>query len=147
MRLKENKSSYDSDLYQWSIDQAALLRQKKLSDIDIENIAEEIESLGKSEKKSLNSTLVSLLVHMLKNHFTPERKGNSSSWDGTIYVTRKTILSLIKTNKSFKKKIKTLLEEAYEDAAQQAMIESGLFGERDRFPKKCPWTIEEILGE
>ena len=71
-------SNYDTDFYGWAIEQAALLRARELSAADVDNIAEEIESLGRSEKRELISRFTVLLTHLLKWKFQP--KGRCSSW-------------------------------------------------------------------
>jgi len=77
---------YDRDFYAWANEQAALLRAGKLSDADVANIAEEIESMGRSEKRELVSRLVVLLLHLLKWQYQPARRGRS--WQVTIENTR-----------------------------------------------------------
>jgi hypothetical protein len=80
-------SLYDSDFFAWANEQASLLRAGKLSSADIENIAEEIESMGKSEKRELVSRLTILLLHLLEWQSQPGLRGNS--WRYTIKVQRR----------------------------------------------------------
>ena len=68
---------YDRDFYAWANEQAALLRAGRLSEADIENIAEEIESMGRSEKRDLVSRLTVVLLHLLKWQFQPSHRSNS----------------------------------------------------------------------
>ena len=70
-------ASYDQDFYLWTQQQAALLRQGSLTTVDVENLAEEIESMGKNDKRSLGSFLENILMHLLKWQFQPERRCNS----------------------------------------------------------------------
>ena len=72
-----NHIDYDKDGYGWAMEQAALLRARRFSEIDLENIAEEIESVGKSERRTLESHLSRLMMHLLKWQYQPERRGNS----------------------------------------------------------------------
>jgi len=81
-----SNSTYDADFYAWANEQAALLRAGRLSDADIANIAEEIESMGRSEKRALLSRLTVLLLHPLKWRFQPDRR--SRSWEVSIANTR-----------------------------------------------------------
>jgi len=145
MTLHEQKSSYDFDLYQWSMDQAFLLRNRKLSEIDFENIAEEIESLGRKDKRTLRSQLERLIQHLLKEKYTPERKGNSKSWDASIRDSRKDIDMTIKDSPSLKNELKNIFEESFIYGRELAIRDTEY--SEHLFPKKCPWTIEEILGE
>ena len=73
-----SNSLYDRDFYAWANEQAALLRAGRLTEADIENIAEEIESMGRSEKRELVGRLAILLQHLLKWQFQPGRR--SASW-------------------------------------------------------------------
>lgn len=145
MTSHEHKSSYDFDLYQWSIDQATLLRNKKFTEIDIENIAEEIESLGGSLKDSLYSHLVRYFQHRLKIIYTPEKKGNSISWDMSILTSKQRIKRLIKKNPALKNELLNDFTEAYKESVGRAAIDSD--EDENFFPDECPWTIEEILKE
>ena len=79
-------SLYDRDFYAWANEQAALLRAGKLMEADIQNIAEEIESMGRSEKRELVSRLTVLLLHLLKWQFQPGLRG--TSWRLSIENTR-----------------------------------------------------------
>ena len=81
------KNSYDADFYGWASEQAALLRAGRLDAADIEHIAEEIESLGRSEKRELVSRLTVLLVHLVKWRFQPE--GRSPSWRADVKIQRR----------------------------------------------------------
>jgi hypothetical protein len=73
---------YDRDLYTWCMDQAALLRAGRLDSVDLANVAEEIESLGKEQENALESNLRVLLLHLLKWRYQPGRR--TRSWNGTI---------------------------------------------------------------
>ena len=108
-------SLYDQDFYAWANEQAALLRAGKLAAADIEHIAEEIESMGKAEKRELVSRLTVLLLHLLKWQFQPDRRG--SSWDATITVQRDDITDHLRDNPSLKAKIGAAITDAYRKAA------------------------------
>lgn len=84
--------SYDKDFYAWAAENASLLRRKKFDEIDIGNIAEEIESMGRSEKRSLISHLRVLILHLLKWEYQPELRGNS--WKSSIRNARYSIKEL-----------------------------------------------------
>jgi hypothetical protein len=70
-------SNYDLDFYAWASEQASLLRAGKLSIADIENIAEEIESMGRTEKRELVNLLTVLMLHLLKWKFQPRMRGRA----------------------------------------------------------------------
>jgi hypothetical protein len=93
-------TSYETDVVAWANEQAALLRSGKLSAIDALNIAEEIESVGRSERNELESRMAVLLAHLLKWQFQPERRGHS--WEATIKIQRLHLTELLRDSPSLK---------------------------------------------
>ena len=92
---------YDKDFYLWTIQNANLLREGRLTEIDIENIAEELESMGRSEKRELLNRLAVLIAHLIKWKYRLSIDGEiSGSWDGTIIEQRRKIKRLLKENPS-----------------------------------------------
>lgn len=136
-------SLYERDFYQWTQEQAALLRAGALSRIDVENLIEEIESMGKSQKKELISRLTVLLTHMLKWDHQSTRRGKS--WLKTIATQRTEIEFLLYDNPSLTHEIQNIMLRAYRAAAKQASTETGL--PLNTFPESCPYSIEQIMGE
>jgi len=134
---------YDQDFYAWANQQAELLRAGKLSEADLEHIAEEIESMGKSEKRELINRLAILLLHLLKWEFQPVRRG--SSWSRTIRVQRRDIMTLMKDNPSLKSIVPEALENAYGNALIAAADETGL--PESTFPSLCAWSFDHIMDE
>jgi hypothetical protein len=134
-------SLYDRDFYAWANDQARLLRAGKLSEADIDHIAEEIESMGKAEKRELVSRLEVLLMHLLKWQFQPERRGKS--WTATIRVQRIRLRGHLADNPSLKPLIPQATDAAYESARIEAAEETGL--DEALFPETCPWVFEQIM--
>lgn len=134
---------YDSDFFLWSQTQANLLREGKMDNLDYENLIEEIESLGRSERRTLTSYLENLMMHLLKYEFQPERRGRS--WDLSIRNARRNFVKTLKQNPSLKPHLNDIILDAYESAKDRAAIETGL---DDRlFPVECPWTKEELIKE
>ena len=133
---------YERDVVAWASEQAALLRAGRLSDLDIEHIAEEIEAVGKSEKRELASRMAVLMAHLLKWQHQPGRRG--SSWARTIRVQRKSIAAAVQQTPSLQASLGNVLwiEGAWDDAVTKAIDETGL----DCFPETCPWTIEQVLS-
>ena len=114
---------YDSDFFAWSRQQAELLRAGKLAQADIEHIAEEIDSMGRAEKRELISRLSVLLLHLLKWRYQPERQ--SPSWEASIRVQRNRIGDHLDDNPSLKPLLPLALASAYRDAALEAVAETG----------------------
>ncbi len=137
------KTPYEKDFYQWSVDQANYLRMGELGKLDIEHLIEEIETLGNSDKRAMVSYLTNYFMHLLKIQFQPEK--HTSSWDISVSLSLRKFKRLLKQNPSFKRFLKEWVNDAYEDAKDEASKESGI--NKKVFPKKCPWTIEEILNE
>lgn len=133
---------YDTDFYAWANEQAALLRAGKLSAADIEHIAEEIESMGRSEKRELVNRLTVLLLHLLKWRFQPGRR--SASWEATITVQRDDLADHLRDNPSLKAKLDEAVSDAYRKAAILAAGETGL--PKATFPAACPWTFTDLLN-
>ena len=136
-----SNSLYDRDFYAWANDQARLLRAGKLSEADIDHIAEEIESIGRAEKREFVSRLEVLLVHLLKWQFQPERRGKS--WTATIRIERNRLISHLADNPSLKPFMSQAIDAAYETARIEAAEETGL--DEALFPETCPWVFEQIV--
>src|SRR5271165_4702977 len=132
---------YDSDFFAWSREQAELLRLGRLAEADIEHIAEEIESMGRTEKRELISRLSVLLLHLLKWRYQPDKR--SPSWEASIRVQRNRLADHLDDNPSLKPLLPQALAAAYRDAALEAVAETGL--PEATFPSACPWTVEQVL--
>ncbi|MFO1125705.1 MAG: DUF29 domain-containing protein [Methylocystis sp.] len=96
---------YDQDFYAWANEQAALLRAGKLGEADIEHIAEEVESLGKTEKREFVSRLRVLMLHLLKWRCQPGRW--TPSWEASIKIQRLDLLEHLQDNPSLRPAIAT----------------------------------------
>ncbi len=136
-------SLYEQDFYQWTQEQAALLKAGALAQLDIENLIEEVESMGKSQRRSLESRLTVLIMHLLKWEYQPERQSNS--WRSTIVTQRKEIKRLLRDSPGLKPTVNEIIIEIFHDAVELAAIETGL--PETTFPKNCPYSIEQIMGE
>jgi hypothetical protein len=136
-------SLYDQDYYQWTQEQAGLLKIGALSQLDVENLIEEIESMGKSQKKELINRLTVLIAHLLKWDYQPERRGRS--WELTIKAQRIQIRRHISENPSLKSMLLNAVILAYEVATLSAAAETGL--SESTFPETCPYSVEYLLGE
>jgi hypothetical protein len=134
---------YERDFYAWAGSQAALLRAGKLADADILNIAEEIESMGRSEKRELVSRLTVLVLHLLKWQFQPGLRG--ASWETSIKVQRIRLDDHLADNPSLKPQLADAVASAYRVGRLEAAGETGL--KPEAFPAACPWSAAEILDE
>jgi len=132
---------YDKDFYAWLMNNARLLREKKFSEIDQEHIAEELESMGKSEKRELISRLSVLLAHLLKWKFQSAKR--TKSWQNTITTQRLDIIELLEDSPSLRYEVEDKIEKGYERAKLIAEDETGI--DKKNFPKKCPFSFDQIL--
>ncbi|HZZ61404.1 MAG TPA: DUF29 domain-containing protein [Roseiarcus sp.] len=133
----------DRDFLAWSREQPEVLRAGKLDEADIERIADEIESLGRTEMGALIGPLRLLLLHLLKLRHQPGKRG--ASGEARIRVLRNRVNDHLADNPSLKSLLPEALAAAYRDAPLEAAAEIGL--PRTTFPETCPWTIDEVLSE
>ena len=136
-----NTTLYDRDFHAWANEQAALLRAGRLSEADIEHVAEEIETMGKTEKRELVSRLKVLLMHLLKWQFQPG--GRSTSWRLTIAEQRREVVDHLADNPSLKAKLPEAMASAYGGAILAAARETNL--DLITFPSACPWSFEQVM--
>ncbi len=141
--MNANLQSYDGDIVAWSNEQARLLREGQFSKLDIEHIADEIEDVGKSEQRELESRMAVLLAHLLKWQYQPERRGNS--WEATIRTQRTSIDRRMKKTPSLKTSLSNpdWWADAWDDAVRSAVQETGI--SLAVFPLSCPWAFELIM--
>lgn len=138
-----NPQTYREDYHAWALQNAQLLREGCLDQIDIEHIAEELEDMGGSKERELESRLGVLLAHVLKWVYQPERRGNS--WQLTIEEQRRRIDRLLRKNPSLKPKLSESFIDAYGDARLIAARETGL--NKNQFPETSPFTLEQSLTD
>jgi len=132
---------YDEDFYEWTRRSAELLRAGRFEQADITHIAEEIEDMGKRDRRELNSRIQVLLIHLLKWRIQPDKR--SRSWERTIAGQRVKLEQVLDDSPSLRQKIAAGLRDNYAKAVHLAAIETGLT--LDQFPAECPFTVEQIL--
>jgi hypothetical protein len=134
---------YEDDVVAWAEEQARLLRERRFDLLDIENLAEEIEDVGKSEHRELASRMAGLLVHLLKWQIQPGRQG--ASWQVTIRNQRRGVARRLRDTPSLRPRLQDpdWWAAVWDDAIAQAAVETGL----SEFPDSCPWRAEQVLDE
>jgi hypothetical protein len=135
------KSLYGIDFAEWASQTAQLLLERRFDEIDIENVAEEIRSLGDSEFKGARSQLRRMLMHLIKQKIQPERDGGS--WRASIVNAQSEIQDAIDLSPSLRRKLEKSLERVYAQAITHACYETGL--KAAGIPAECPFTIEQLL--
>ena len=132
---------YETDFYAWTQEQARLLRERQWSDLDLENLVDEVASVGGSEKREIGSRLTILLAHLLKWKYQPGHRG--SSWTGTIFEQRGQLANILANSPSLRDYLRKQVEERYLSGRLQAAKETGIaFG---LFPEQCPFTVDQVL--
>lgn len=134
-------AGYDDDFFLWTQRAAALLREGRLSPVDIEHVAEEVEDMGKRDRRALESRLDVLLAHLLRWTHQPEHR--SRSWRGTILTRRARIERIVRDSPSLRRQLPELAERAYQRAVALAANDTGL--PIAAFPATCPWGADDVV--
>ena len=137
----ERTSLYERDFVLWLEQQAVLLRERRFDDLDVANLVEEIESMGRSEKRAIKSNLVVVLLHLLKHQFQPAQR--SASWVASILEHRQRLRDEFEDSPSLRNHAGRVFGRAYTDARVRAQVETGL--PPGAFPTTCPYTLDETL--
>jgi hypothetical protein len=133
---------YDRDYYLWLTHTAQLIKEGKFSEVDAVNLIEEIEDMGRSEKRAVKSNLIIVLLHLLKYKYQPAKKTNS--WKSSIREHRRRLRDDFKTSPSLKRYFEEVMAECYQDARELAADETGL--SLDTFPTESPFSTSEVLN-
>jgi hypothetical protein len=129
------------DFYGWTQQQISLLRSRRFNEIDLENLIEEVESMGNSELRELESRLTVLLMHLLKWQYQANLQ--TRSWILTIKEQRRRIVKRLQQSPSLKSKLNDVIVDAYDLARGDAADKIGL--SESTFPIECPWTYTQIV--
>ena len=139
--MTKNSGLYETDFYAWTIEQAKFLKDGVWDYLDISNLVEEIESLGKQQRQELRNRLGILLGHLLKWEFQSSHR--SKSWLATIREQRRRIVDLLEESPSLKPYLPEVLEKAYQDGVDLAVRETSL--NYNDFPEQCLYSLEQVL--
>ena len=140
------KTLYDTDYNLWIEETIQKLQAKDFNGLDWENLIEEIASLGRSEKRRIESLLTRLFEHLLKlAYWESERHYNQNHWKGEIRNFRKLIKKELKASPSLKRHLSGIFDECYQDAREIVSDKSGL--SLNIFPPSPIGNIEQILDE
>lgn len=145
LEVKAKNTAYQQDFFAWLNEQSTLLRNKNFANLDIENLVEELEAMGRSEQRELKSRMIVLVMHLLKWQFQPEKKGES--WRKTIYEQRKQIALVIEDSPSLKSFLNDSdwLQTVWQYAIKDAVEETGLA--KATFPTEPIWQVSDILSD
>jgi len=135
--------SYDQDFYSWTQEQAELLKNGRFSELDIDNLIEEVEAMGRSEKRELESRLTILLLHLLKWKYQEVRR--ERSWQLSIDEQRIQFEETLNENPGLKQKLDEIIKKAYRLAVIQASRETSI--SKAVFPECCPWILAQFIED
>lgn len=134
---------YEEDFYAWTQEQASLIKNNTLSELDRNNLSEEVENMGASEVRELESRFEVLLTHLLKWKYQPTHR--SMSWELTIKEQRKRIEKRLQRMPSLKARLDEVFVDAYEVATYEAAKETTL--SLKAFPEVCEWSRKQVLDD
>ena len=132
---------HDQDFYAWTQQQAGLIRAGRVSELDLEHLLEEVESMGASERSQLQSRLKVLIGHLLKWQCQPAFR--SRSWTATIKEQRLSVMELLDDNPSLRTVLEERIRKAYPQGVLLAVKETDI--DERTFPASCPYTAEQVL--
>src|SRR5438105_4847662 len=135
-------ADYNQDFYTWLTDQARHVREGRWEAVDRENLAEEIESLGREQFNKLESAFRVLLLHCLKWDYQPSKR--SRSWTLSIKTQRVEIEDILSDNPGLKTRIGEAIARAYRKGRIAAADETGL--EEGTFPETCGYSLDELMS-
>ena len=144
MTQNELKALNNKDFYAWCKESATLLKEKRFDEIDLDNLIEEVESMGEWHKSKLESFLTQLFLHLLKWKYQPE-KNYGASWEISIRKQRYNAKEHLKENPSLKGCLDEIVRKAYNNSKFDAAKETKL--NLKIFPEKMPFTLDEALQE
>lgn len=143
MTQAKQRLLYETDYLQWIETTVEHLRRGDHNEIDWDNLIEEIEDMGRSERHRLESNLVVVLLHLLKWQYQSEKR--SGSWEASILEHRRRIRKALQTSPSLKPYLETVLAESHTSVRKQAKAETGL--PLETFPIDCPYDVSSILDD
>jgi hypothetical protein len=141
--VKSKADLYEQDFNLWLERQATLLRERRFDELDVDNLLEEVESIGRSERRAIESNLEVILIHLLKYQLQPERR--TRSWLDSLLEHRGRLARDFRDSPSLGRHAEEHLNEIYRLARKRAASQTRL--PLDAFPTSCPYDLEQILDE
>ncbi|AGF51829.1 sll0803 [Synechocystis sp. PCC 6803] len=133
---------YDTDFNLWIEETVRQLKQGDLQSLDLDNLIEEIESMGRSDKREVKNRLIVLMIHLLEWRYQPEKRSNS--WTATINEQRRQLGLITGDSPSLKPFLVDNFPGCYQIARRDAVRET--FLSLSVFPLDCPFSLAEILN-
>ena len=139
----DQQTLYETDYLQWIETTVEKLQRRDYTNVDWENLIEEIEDMGRSERRSLESNLIIVLLHLLKWQYQPDHR--SGSWESSIIEHRRRIKKALKESPSLKPYLEKIFAESYAEALKQAKAETGL--SLETFPLQSPYELAAVIDD
>lgn len=141
--FKNEPSLYDSDFHEWTRAQARAIAERRVADVDWANVAEEIESLGRSDKNEIRNRLTNVLLHLAKWEYQPEKR--KYGWQASIREGRMRIMGSIDSSPSLKNYPEECLDWCWKHGRSKAALE--MRRKVSTLPENCPYTVEQALDD
>lgn len=135
-------SLHEKDFYAWAMEQASHLESGNIRSLDINNLVEELQDMGKREKRELRSRLRVLLMHLLKWQFQPDHR--STSWQATITTQREEIKDVLDDSPSLRPLVEQFAADVFSASVLSAAAETTL--PTSAFPVENPYSTDQILS-
>ncbi len=143
LRGRNARPNADDDFAAWIHDQVDALKTGRFDELDIGELADEVESLAKRDFRKLESAIGNILLHMLKWDYQPEGRG--ASWRRSINAARKRVWAELASSPSFRPRLGDAIMHVYEGAREEVWEETGVFI-LQREPQSCPYSWDEIMS-
>jgi hypothetical protein len=138
---QEIEKLYEEDYYLWIQTQIELLKERNWELVDIDNLVEELESMGRSEIRSLSSYLGVLFAHLYKWDYFPNNR--TRSWLNSIYYSREEILYLLKEQPSLKSKLNDVINKGWLEAKKIISKDTDI--DYRTLPESCPYSYDDAM--
>ncbi len=135
---------YDTDIVAWAQEQARLLRERRFDLVDVDNVAEEIETLGRAERKALRSAVREMLSLMTKVAYSPDPR---ASWVVLLVGQRTEIKNILRDSPCLRAELGSLFGAEWSDAREIAIAELAVRGEQPDVPVRCPYAVDSALTD
>lgn len=147
-KLPEAQSLYDRDFYAWTQHQAELLRRaaarESTAGLDLDNLAEEIASLGKRDRRALASQIARITERLLKLQYARDEEPRPG-WESSVDAHRSKARRILADSPGLKGDVATLLSESYEDGRRIAARSLRNELDSSTLPEACPYSVDQIL--
>jgi hypothetical protein len=140
---KYNTSLYETDYLKWLNHTIQQIQDQDYDHVDWQNLIEEIEDMGRNERRALESNLIIVFLHLLKWQYQPQKR--SGSWERSIIEHRRRIRKALKESPSLNSYLEEILLESYTEAVKQAKAETKL--PISTFPSECPYQLSAIIDD